>query len=116
MYGETPLLISWHFATEAAGFRVSTKRGYRNTPRTAQGTEKRAFYEDSYNVIFRKPRFFFDNFGTREFFVYNKQDEHIMLSHTSWILIFTPEEMHRTQGWYAVHDASSPHWKYFWFD
>jgi hypothetical protein len=54
--------------------------------------------------------------GTEEFVVYNKQDEHIMLSHTSWILIFTPEQMQTTQGWYEVHDAPSPHWKYFWFD
>ena len=83
---------------------------------TPRGTEKRALYEDSYNVFFRQPRFFFDNFGTEEFVVYNKQDEHIMLSHTSWILIFTPEEMRKTQGWYEVHDAPSPHWKYFWFD
>lgn len=75
-----------------------------------------ALYEDSYNVFFEQPRFFFDNFGTREFVVYNKQDEHIMLSHTSWILIFTPEQIQKNQGWYTFHDVPNTHWKYFWFD
>ena len=28
----------------------------------------------------------------------------------------SPEELERSQGWYAVQEASSPHWKYFWFD
>lgn len=71
---------------------------------------------DAYDLFFEQPRFFFDNFGTREFVVYNKLDEHRMMSHTSWIMIFTPQEMQTTQGWYTVQDAPSPHWKYFWFD
>jgi hypothetical protein len=71
---------------------------------------------DAYNLFFEQPRFLFDNIGTREFVVYNPRDEHDMISHTSWILIFTPEELQRNQGWYAVHDELSPHWKYFWFD
>ena len=75
-----------------------------------------AKYEDTYNLFFEQPRFFFDNWGTREFVVYNKQDKHIMLSHTSWILIFTPEQMQTNQGWYEFHDVPNTHWKYFWFD
>jgi len=71
---------------------------------------------DAYNLFFEQPRFLFDNVGTREFVVYNKLDEHAMISHTAWILILTPEELETAQGWYAVHDAPSPHWKYFWFD
>lgn len=71
---------------------------------------------DGYNLFFEQPLFLFDNFGTREFVVYNKLDEHVMPSHAYWILIWTPEELAIRQGWYAVHDASSPHWKYFWFD
>jgi hypothetical protein len=71
---------------------------------------------DAYNLFFEQPRFLFDNFGTREFVVYNKIDEHVMPSHVHWILIWTPEELASQQGWYAVHDAASPHWKFFWFD
>lgn len=71
---------------------------------------------EAYNLFFEQPRLLFDNFGTREFVVYNKLDEHVIPSHAYWILIRTPEELAATQGWYAVHDTSSPHWKYFWFD
>jgi hypothetical protein len=71
---------------------------------------------DSYNLFFEQPRFLLDNLGTREFVVYNPLDEHMIISHTAWILLLTPEELATRQGWYAVHDASSPHWKYFWFD
>jgi hypothetical protein len=71
---------------------------------------------DAYNLFFEQPRFLFDNIGTREFVMYNKFDEHVMTSHAAWILISTPEELEARQGWYAVHDAPSPHWKYFWFD
>jgi hypothetical protein len=71
---------------------------------------------DAYNVHFEQPRFFLDNLGTREFVVYNKLDQQTMISHTSWILVLPPEELERTQEWYAVHDAAQPHWKYFWFD
>ena len=71
---------------------------------------------DAYNLFFEQPRFLLDNFGTREFVVYNPLDEHMIISHTSWILLLPPEELEETQGWYAVHDAASLHWKYFWFD
>jgi hypothetical protein len=71
---------------------------------------------DTYNLYFEQPRFLLDNIGTREFVVYNKRDKQFMISHTSWILIFSPEQMKANQGWYDVHNAPSPHWKYFWFD
>lgn len=71
---------------------------------------------DAYNLFFEQPRFLFDNIGTREFVVYNPLDEHVMISHSSWILILGQEEVETTPGWYAVYDAASPHWKYFWFD
>jgi hypothetical protein len=71
---------------------------------------------EAYNLYFEQPRFLFDNFGTREFVVYNSLDQHFMISHTSWILILRPDQVERTPGWYAVHDAPTPHWKYFWFD
>jgi hypothetical protein len=70
--------------------------------------------EDAYNLFFEQPTFLLDNLGTREFVVYNKLDEHVIPSHVYWILIWTPEELATRQGWYAVHDASSAHWKYFW--
>jgi hypothetical protein len=73
-------------------------------------------HEGAYNLYFEQPRLFFDIFGTREFVVYNPSDEHLMLSHTSWFMLLPPDELEETQGWYEVNDASSPHWKYFWFD
>lgn len=71
---------------------------------------------DAYDLYFEQPRFFFDNFGTREFVVYNNLDQQIMPSHTSWILIWSKQQLAANQGWYAVHKAAEKHWKYFWFD
>lgn len=71
---------------------------------------------EGYNLAFRQPRFLFDNFGTEEFVVYNPRDEQIMPSHASWILVWSPDQLARQQGWFAVHDAAQPHWKQFWFD
>jgi hypothetical protein len=71
---------------------------------------------EAYDLYFEQPRFLFDNIGTREFVVYNRFDRHFMISHTSWMLLLRPDQVERTQGWYAVHDAPAPHWKYFWFD
>ncbi len=63
---------------------------------------------------------FFEQFavplGTREIVMYNKLDEHALPSHDSDILRWSPEELAARPGHYAIHDASSPHWKYFWFD
>jgi hypothetical protein len=72
--------------------------------------------ENAYNLYFEQPRFLLDNIGTREWVVYNPRDEHRMFSHTAWFLLLTPEELERSQGWYAVHDTPLPHWRYFWFD
>jgi hypothetical protein len=82
------------------------------------GVEKYHYlpYGQSYNLFFEQPRFLLDNFGTREWVVYNPDDEQRMYSHTAWFLLLTPEELERSQGWYAVHETSSLHWKYFWFD
>ncbi len=35
-----------------------------------------------------------------------------MYSHASWFLLLSPEEVVRTQGWFAVRDAGAPHWKF----
>lgn len=74
------------------------------------------YYEpagDAYNIYFEQ--FTFD-LATREFMVYNKLDEPVITSHDSWILVLTPAELENARGYYAVHDAPQPHWKYFWFD
>jgi hypothetical protein len=68
---------------------------------------------DAYNIYFEQLS---SRFGTREIVMYNKLDEHFMATHDADILSWTPEELHTRRGYYAVHDASSPHWKYFWFD
>jgi hypothetical protein len=71
---------------------------------------------DAYNLFFEQPRFLLDDLGAREFVVYNPLDEHTMISHASWILLLSPGELRVSQGWYAVRDASTPHWKSLWFD
>ncbi|MFN0068235.1 MAG: hypothetical protein ACKVYV_11425 [Limisphaerales bacterium] len=68
------------------------------------------------DLFFEQPRFLLDNPGTREFVVYNPRDQHVMISHASWILLLPAEELRRNQGWYAMHDVASPHWKRFFFD
>jgi hypothetical protein len=70
----------------------------------------------AYSVFFEQPAVLFSNFGTREFVMYNKLDEHVMSSHASWRLFWPPQQLAANQGWYEVHDVPSPHWKYFWFD
>lgn len=64
-------------------------------------------------LFFEQPRLLFDNIGTREFVVYNPQDKHKIIRHTSWIFLLSPTELERSQGWYEVHDTAIPHWKYF---
>jgi hypothetical protein len=68
---------------------------------------------DAYNIVFEQPS---PRFGTREFVVYNKRDEHFIISHASDRLVRPEEELFARRGFYAAHDAASPHWKYFWFD
>jgi hypothetical protein len=68
---------------------------------------------DAYNLYFEQLS---TQFGTREIVMYNKLDEHFMASHAKAMLLWTREELRARRGYYAVHDASSPHWKYFWFD
>ncbi len=68
---------------------------------------------ESYNVFFEQPTF---RFGTREFVMYNTRNEHVLASHNSDRLLWTVEQQAARPGYYAAHDASIPHWKYFWFD
>lgn len=70
----------------------------------------------AYNLAFEQPRFLIDEIGAREFVVYHPRDRHAMFSHTAWILILTPEESLRAQGWFAVREAGAAHWKSFLFD
>ncbi len=67
----------------------------------------------AYSVFFEQPA---GPLGTREIVMYNKLDEHALPSHDTDILRWSPEELAARPGHYAIHDASSPHWKYFWFD
>ena len=68
---------------------------------------------EAYNVFFEQLS---DQLGTREIVMYNKRDEHVMTSHTTDLLTLTPAELAYQRGYYAVNNASRPHWKYFWFD
>jgi hypothetical protein len=70
---------------------------------------------DAYNLVFEQ---FTYRFGTREFVMYNPHDKHGMTSHALDLLEVSPDQLalDRTRGHYAVRDAASRHWKYFWFD
>jgi len=68
---------------------------------------------EAYNVLFEPFTFIF---GTREIVMYNPRDEHVMTSHDSDLLRRPTEQLEFRGGYYAVHDAPHPHWKYFWFD
>lgn len=70
---------------------------------------------EGYNLFFEQ---FTYRFGTQEFVMYNPRDEHVMTVHSIDLLQLTPSQLalDRARGHYAVHDASQPHWKYFWFD
>jgi hypothetical protein len=70
-------------------------------------------YGDAYNLYFEQSAV---AFGTEEIVMYNKQDEHLFPGHAVDILRWTPEQLRIRKGYYALHDAGSPHWKYFWFD
>ena len=69
----------------------------------------------AYNLFFEQPTFATD-FGIREVVMYNRLDEHVMVSHAAWILAGAPEELEARQGWHSSHDAPIPHWKSFLFD
>ncbi len=70
-------------------------------------------YGDAYNLYFEQ---FTYQIGAREIVMYNKLGEHHFPSHAMDILRWTPEQLRSRKAYYALHDAASPHWKYFWFD
>lgn len=106
------------YRTHNGRYPISLSAVYADYFPSVAGIEKYHYAPsgDAYNLYFEQPRFLLDNFGTREFVVYNPLDEQTMISHTGWILVLSPEELRANQGWYAVYDASSVHWKCFWFD
>jgi len=86
-------------------------------PKTV-GVEKYHYlpFGHSYNISFEQPGFFLDSTGTREWVVYNPEDEHRVYSHTSWFLLLPPAESEHSQGWYKSEDTEFKHWKSFFFD
>lgn len=102
-YGNYPLTLDAIWKDYKTGILGVEKYHYTNNVET-------------YNLFFEQPRFFFDQFGTREFVVYNPKDQHVILSHASWNMRLEPQQVRLTQGWYASYATGIPHWKYFWFD
>lgn len=80
------------------------------------GTEKYFYapHKNGYNLSFEQPRFLLDDFGAREWVVYNPLDENSTYSHTAWLL--TSEQPEFGQGWYTSGNTKYEHWKYFLFD
>jgi hypothetical protein len=70
-------------------------------------------YGDAYNLYFEQSAV---PFGAREIVMYNKTDEHHFPSHAMDILRWTPEQLRSRRAYLSLHNAASPHWKYFWFD
>jgi hypothetical protein len=68
---------------------------------------------DAYNLFFEQLAV---DLATREIVMYNPLDEQEMTSHTMDLLQEPLDRLNRMRGYYAVHDAAHPHWKYFWFD
>jgi len=68
---------------------------------------------DAYNLYFEHLS---GALGTREFVMYNRRDEHEMTSHAMDLLLLAPRDLDARRGYYAVHNASRPHWKRFLFD
>lgn len=102
-YGKYPPTLNAVHKDYSAGIRGIEKYHYANDNTT-------------YNLYFEQPKFLLDQFGTREFVVYNPSDNHLMISHASWNARWEPEQLRMTQGWYASGNAGHTHWKYFWFD
>ncbi|MBK8022519.1 MAG: hypothetical protein IPK19_14090 [Chloroflexi bacterium] len=71
---------------------------------------------EGYSIFFEQPRFLFDDFGAREFVMYNAQDQYVMISHTSWILLLRPAQARANPGWYDSMATSTQHWRRFLFD
>ncbi|MDR2497249.1 MAG: hypothetical protein LBD21_09010 [Tannerellaceae bacterium] len=80
------------------------------------GSEKYMYapHKNAYNLSFEQPRFLLDDFGAREWVVYNPLDENASYSHTHWRLNTNQPEI--GQGWYASESTGHKHWKYFLFD
>jgi hypothetical protein len=80
------------------------------------GIEKYIYspHKKGYNLAFEQPRFLLDDFGAREWVVYNPLDENAAYSHTVWLLNTGQQEI--WQGWYSSASAGREHWKFFLFD
>ena len=71
---------------------------------------------ESYDLYFEQPRLLLDVIGTREVVVYNPIDAHVLPSHASWNMLWTPEVLATRQGSYGSRAAGQPHWRSFLFD
>jgi hypothetical protein len=106
-----------HHAREGR-YRISLAAVWKDYSLAVVGIERYEYapHGDAHDLFFEQPRFLFDDFGAREFVVYNPRDEQAMISHASWILILSREELARSPGWFAVHDIAAAPWKRFLFD
>ncbi|MBP1597828.1 MAG: hypothetical protein H6Q05_3205 [Acidobacteria bacterium] len=74
------------------------------------------YYEpngNAYNLFFEQ---LLSRFGTRDVVMHNKLDERFFTSHDSDLLLWTKKQPYARRTCYALHHASTPHWKIFWFD
>lgn len=68
---------------------------------------------ETFNVLFEQPS---ASLSVREFVVYNPLDQQTATSHAMDVLQYTPDELQRARGYFAVHAGPKPHWMSFLFD
>lgn len=76
----------------------------------------RYYYEpngSAYNIYFEQ---YSNEFGVREFVMYNKLGQHRMHAHNIDRLQLSPADQVRQQGWHRVVVLPQENWKYFHFD
>ncbi|MEU4226482.1 hypothetical protein AB0F17_19470 [Nonomuraea sp. NPDC026600] len=100
------------------GYPESLEAVNRDYGTSVTGAEK-YFYARrgaSYNLFFRQPRFFADDFGVREIVIYNPREDYMMPNHVNWILLWSEAELRSRPGWFTSRDLAPLHWKSLWFD
>lgn len=105
-----------NFHTQTGHYPLTLQAQNKDYNPDVAGIEKYQYapHKKGYNLSFEQPRFLLDDFGAREWVVYNPLDENSVYSHTQWLL--AAEEIETGQGWYASENTGHRHWKYFLFD
>lgn len=67
----------------------------------------------AYNIFFEQLH---PNLTVREIVMYNKQDEHLIRSHPSFMFLLSPEQFAAYRGYYSEQPLPNAHWRTYLFD